>query len=273
LNTKATLGTLRPGTGGNGETYERAPANTNKEEASTATKYGIDEILVEEIDARKKLQEAAYFLGKMKDFETQGLANEFIYHFDGFLAAWYSIIDDTILYDYAHRFKLPFTREDRMTRDDFALAARVLKERGEEEPTKFVAWLNNEIKEMRKKHDLLFKSRHVVIHRGIVPIGGKTVEKKTAYATGASYSIRLVESISLASQAQAGSIPPAAETPDQPSTAQQQPEAIIKYATFENLFYFMDDPKGRRVIDVCESAHKDMDILLTEAQIEAWKKT
>jgi hypothetical protein len=51
------------------------------------------------------------------------------------------------------------------------------------------------------------------------------------------------------------------------------PDAIVRYPEAENLFYFFqtDDPKGRRVVDVCESAYKEIGKMLTEAQIGAWK--
>lgn len=222
----------------------------------------------EEMDAREKLREAAYFLSRMNDLENRGVANEFIYNFDGFLVAWHGIVNDTILYDYAEKFKLPFTREEKMTSHDFAIAARALKERGEEKAIDFLVWLNSRVKDLQKNHDILFESRHVVIHRGSVSIGAKITE--VAYGMSVSPAIYVVAP----SPTQAGSIPPAAATPvvQQAHTTPQQPEAVTKYSTFRNLFYFNDDPKGRRVIDVCSQAYEDMEKLLVDAEKEVWKK-
>jgi hypothetical protein len=186
--------------------------NTDKGEVPTVAKFGLDTILVKTIDARKRLQEARYFLNKMKDLETQGLTDEFIYHLDGFLVAWHSIIDDTILYDYTEQLKLPFTRRDKMTRDDFEFVARVLDNRGEQGASKFLTYLKSGIDELRKNYLILWQSRNVGVHTGLVNIGTKMMTKK--------------------------------------------------------VFYFGDDPQQLGVIDVCELAYRDMDKLLTNAQIK-----
>jgi len=135
--------------------------------------YGVDIVLVKEINARERLREAGYFLEKMKESEKGGLADEFIYHFDGFLVAWHSIHDNTILYDFAEEFKLPFARKDKMTEYEFGLAAKWLKQ---DDALVFLRWLKDEGSRMRDEYKVLFDFRHQVVHRS-----GRKVQKKTEY--------------------------------------------------------------------------------------------
>lgn len=232
--------------------------------------FGVDVVLVREINARGRLREAGYFLDGMKRFEKEGLADEFIYHFDGFLVAWHSIHDNTILYDFAEEFKLPFTRKDKMTDYEFDLAAKWLKQEG---ASAFLGWLKGEVCRLRAEYKVLFEFRHQVVHRS-----GRIVEKRTEYrqttygfvSTPAVTAIISGAWVELdASKANEMSVLTSDATRPTPA-----PEAITRYPEAENLFYFFqaDDPKGRRVVDVCESAYRDIGKMLTEAQIGAWKK-
>lgn len=242
--------------------------------------YGADVVLVEEINARERLREARYFLDRMKGFEKQGSVKEFIYHFDGFLVAWHSIHDNTILYDFAEKFSLPFTRKEYMTDHEFDLAAKWLKQ---EDASVFLKWLKSQVSKLRGEYKVLFDFRHQVVHRS-----GRTVEKKTEYREttygfvstsgisgvvsgvwGPTYGEVQAAGVRWTSNAEGTSVPTSnASKPAVP------PEAVIRFPKAENLFYFSqaDDPKGRRVIDVCESAYEDMARILTEAQTEVWKK-
>jgi len=243
--------------------------------------FGVDVVSVKEINARGRLREAGYFLDGMKRFEKEGLADEFIYHFDGFLVAWHSIHDNTILYDFAEEFKLPFTRKDKMTYNEFDLAAKWLER---ENASVFLKWLRSEVCRLRAEYKVLFELRHQVVHRS-----GRIVEKATRYRQttygfvstpgvsaitfgawlGTSGEVQAAEARWYGSKA--NEMPVLTPSATRPTPA---PEAIIRYPEAENLFYFSqaDDPKGRRVVDVCESAYRDVDKMLTEAQIGAWKK-
>jgi hypothetical protein len=248
--------------------------------------YGADVVLVKEINARGRLREAGYFLDEMKRFEKEGLADEFIYNFDGFLVAWHSIHDNTILYDFAEEFKLIrkdkiITRKDKMMGYDFAIAA--LNNPNRDDALDFLAWLTEEVRKLMQNYMVLFDFRHQVVHRS-----GRTVEKKTEYrettygfvsSSGTSAVVSGVwaptsgevqaAGVRWASDANGTSVPTSNAT--RPTVP---PEAVIRFPEAENLFYFSqaDDPKGRRVVDVCESAYRDIGEMLTEAQIRAWKK-
>lgn len=217
----------------------------------------------------------------MKRLEKEGVADEFIYHFDGFLVAWNSIHDNTILYDFAEEFGLPFNRKDKMTDYEFDLAAKWLRR---EDASVFLKWLKGEVCRLRAEYKVLFDFRHQVVHRS-----GQTVEKKTEYrqTTYGFVSTPTVSAIISGSwvgtlgEVQAAGVQWDASKADEMSVLTSDttrptatPEAITRYPKAENLFYFFqaDDHKGRRVVDVCESACRDIDTMLTEAQTGAWKK-
>jgi len=240
-----------------------------------------DVVLVKEINARGRLREAGYFLDEMRRFEKEGLADEFIYHFDGFLVAWHSIHDNTILYDFAEEFSLPFTRKEYMTDHEFGLAAKWLKQ---EDASVFLKWLKGEVYRLRAEYKVLFEFRHQVVHRS-----GRTVEKKTEYrqttygfvSTPGVSAIISDAWVGTSGEVQAAGVRWDASKANEMSVLTSDatrptaaPEAIIRYPEAENLFYFFqaDDPKGRRVVDVCESAYRDIGKMVTEAQIGAWKK-
>ena len=95
----------------NGQTYERVPTNTGKEGASTVAEFGIDAALRKEMEAREKLQEAQYFLNKIKRLEDKARVRASEDEFrkrnlslranlSAFILAWESI-PDILLYDFA----------------------------------------------------------------------------------------------------------------------------------------------------------------------------
>jgi hypothetical protein len=240
----------------------------------------VDVVLVKEINARERLREARYFLDRMKGFERQGSVKEFIYHFDGFLVAWHSIHDNTILYDFADRFSLPFTRREYMTDHEFGLAAKWLKQ---EDASVFLKWLKSQVGKLRGEYKVLFDFRHQVVHRSGRAVEQRTEYHETTYGFVSTSGISAVVSgvrVPTSGESQAAGIrwtgnANGTSVPTSNATEPTAPpEAVIRFPEAENLFYFSqaDDPKGRRVVDVCESASDDMDRMLTEAQIEVWKK-
>ncbi len=245
--------------------------------------FGIDVVLVKEINARERLREAGYFLEGMKRLEREGSVDEFIYHFDGFLVAWHSIHNNTILYDFAEEFKLPFTRRERMTDYEFGLAAKWL---GRRDALAFLKWLNGEVGKLKSEYGVLFDFRQQVVHRSGRRVEKKTEYRETAYSFVSTPAVTAVVSGDWVSKLRGLGEVEVYETRSSPRKTDETavptpgatgsattPDAIVRYPEAENLFYFFqtDDPEGRRVVDVCESAYKDIDKMLTEAQIGAWK--
>lgn len=77
-----------------------------------------------------------------------------------------------MLYDSAEKFKLPYTREDRMMDHDYALAA--LDSPNRDDALDLLAWWNKEVRQLWQKHERLDDLRNVLSHRGIVAMeGGK----------------------------------------------------------------------------------------------------
>jgi len=87
------------------------PTNTGKEGASTVAEFGIDAALRKEMEAREKLQEAQYFLNKIKRLEDKARVRASEDEFrkrnlslranlSAFILAWESI-PDILLYDFA----------------------------------------------------------------------------------------------------------------------------------------------------------------------------
>jgi len=74
------------------------------------------------MDTRDKLEEAQYFLNSLRDEEDP---NRFNYNLSAFLGAWRSVLD-IMLYDLAEVWTLGLTREDRITDNEFSVAAKAL---------------------------------------------------------------------------------------------------------------------------------------------------
>jgi len=190
-----------------------------------------------EMEAREKLQEAGYFLFQLKQFADKEI-DFFNYSLSAFLGAWTSV-PDIMLYDFAEKYSLGLTREDYVTEKEFRLAAKVLNR---QEAIDFAEWLDKRISELRKDHSILFRKRIEVVHRGY-PLTTRT------YAVNPSGSAR---------------IPITSVTPAPPSQATVQWNVEIKT-------YFQERP-NESVIDICQRAYRDMEILVQDAKYEVWKK-
>lgn len=116
--------------------------------------------------AISKLKEANYFLNHMKKFDILHATSlsEFDYYHSAFLSAWASVMD-LMLFNFANKYRLGFSDEDRLDEERFEIAARALKH---DQAMKFLAWYKGEKKNMREKDALLRKitsKRHMNIHR------------------------------------------------------------------------------------------------------------
>lgn len=105
--------------------------------------------------ARKKLNEAGYFLDALK--RTRHLAFE--YNLSAFVTAWRSVLD-LMLFDFAEKYSLGFGREDRVTAEAFSNAAKDAKC---ERALSFLNWWNDQVSQLRKNP--LFTKRDMIVHR------------------------------------------------------------------------------------------------------------
>ena len=238
------------------------------------------------MEARDKLREVAYFLGEMKRLEKEGKKDEFDYNLDAFVVAWHSIPDVTILYDFAEKFKLPFTRKQKMTLVDFTL--RALESPNRDEALDSLTWLKKMVRQLETRYKVLFSIRHVVVHRGVVRTEEETkvVEVESAWNTsssgssstigpaGSSYSWR-PEGSSYAWRPEGSSYnwpePAGARSPVEEETKVVGQIWYPRMIT-ESYFYFKDDPH-ERIVDMCERAYKHMEQLVSEAEKDSRKST
>ena len=244
-----------------------------------------------EIEANEKLSEAKYFLDKMRYLDFMGLETgmfedkEFGYNLDGFLVAWHSALD-VLRYDFAEKFSLGITRQDRASRDYFRHLAKALASKNPKdfsEAAVFYEWMDRQEDGLLKRHASLREKRYVVAHRGTVKTGVK--EEVTEWAVNVStygvstYSAALYGSYSAGKpgdSVQAGSIPvqPTAAwagriiKDEPPATLPDRPVRVYKTRAYT---YFKDDPQERSVVSICGSAYEDMAQLVANAEKGSWK--
>lgn len=86
------------------------------------------------MDAEKKIQEAEYFLNQLRNIPQD--SDEFMYNLSAFLNAWRSVLD-VMLYDYAEKFALGLTRDEKITERDFEVVAKALQHT---QASQFINW-------------------------------------------------------------------------------------------------------------------------------------
>jgi hypothetical protein len=99
--------------------------------------------LPREMMAKTKLAEAEYFFSAVK--RTLHDPDKLCYNLSAFLSAWRSV-PDVMLYDFAWRYSLGFTEEDRLTPHEFRIAARLLKRL---QALEFLEWWNRRCEKIR----------------------------------------------------------------------------------------------------------------------------
>jgi len=113
-----------------------------------------------EIETRKKLEEARFFLEKFLESVSPVAEKECDYYLSAFLSAWRSVLD-VMLYDFAEYYSLGLTREDKVSRGEFFIVA---KAQSNDKALGFLKWWSKKIDKLGKKK--LWNMRRIIIHRG-----------------------------------------------------------------------------------------------------------
>lgn len=196
------------------------------------------------MDSKNKLEEVRYFLNKLRLTAQDG--DEFMYILSAFLSAWRSVFD-VMLYDYAERYSLGLTREDRITDHEFEIAAKALNHT---EALRFIRWWRQQRSVL--KQNPLWKKRTIVIHRGYPPaihVHRLYVAESLALSSTFTVSGGIAESY-VESGAPPGAIP--TETP--------RPEVHV-----ETRFRDLPD---RSVVDYCQEAFEKMEEIVEATERE-----
>jgi len=124
--------------------------------------------------AEDKLDEAKYFLGKLKEIsrtisaesdwkegrDVYVIEPKYKYNFSACTQALRSVFD-ILLYDYAEKYKLIVGRQDYIDKNKFSTKAKAC---GSSESRKFIKWYNEKLEELMKEP--LFFIRKVTAHKG-----------------------------------------------------------------------------------------------------------
>ena len=196
------------------------------------------------MDAEKKIQEAEYFLNQLRNIPQD--SDEFMYNLSAFLNAWRSVLD-VMLYDYAEKFVLGLTRDERITERDFEVAAKALQHT---QALQFIKWWRQQ--RNRLMRNPLWKKRIIFVHRGYPPMTRV-------------YTLYLAETIALSSTftiagASAEATAPTSSTPNAipPSTS------VSSDSRREIEVRFRDIP-DRNIIDICDETFKEIREIFEEA--------
>lgn len=206
---------------------------------------------------------------------------EFGYNLDGFLVAWHSVLD-VLRYDFAEKFSLGITRQDRVpNRDYFAHLARALASKNSKDfsdAAAFYEWMSRHEDDLLKRHALLLQKRHVVVHRGTV----KTEVKEEVTERAVNISSHIDETTAFYAAAlaaygerQAGSIPPPPGAAGAVKVVKDTSPILLDRAMAlhesKAYTYFKDDPEKRSIVSICGSAYEDMAKLVANAEKGSWK--
>ena len=206
------------------------------------------------MQSEEKLREARYFLDKLRTMpEDTEHEREYMYLLSAFLNSWRSVMD-VMLYDYAEKFSLGFTRQERITDRDFKVAARVLNHT---QAKRFIQWW--EQKRGKLMQNPLWTKRTMIVHRGYP-------ETKKVYT------LFIAESVALSSTFTTSggtsftvSAAPGAVEISFPSAL--SPAAISTTAPTESRVEtrFSDLP-DQSVLDYCQQAFHEMEQIVNYAK-------
>jgi hypothetical protein len=215
----------------------------------------------QEMHAKEKLEECRYFLDELR--RTSQTPKNFNYNLSAFLSAWRSVMD-IMLYDFAEKYSLGLSREDRFTDDGFGIAAKALKHI---EALNFLEWWRREIG--RLSQNPLSHKRKMIVHRGYPPtVRDYTVEVSTPGTSftygGARYGFSTYTAASQVAWSSSAS-----------------PREAGSYSTFADYslglpasavdIRFPDFPE-RSALDVCHEAFDDMRRIVETAERNYWNK-
>ncbi len=213
--------------------------------------------MVEPMEANFKLEEASYFLGRLKELvntpampsNMQEIDNKFMYTSSAFLTAWRSVLD-ILLYDYVERY-FGISREEKLDTDAFKIAAIACKK---QEAIEFITWYRKQLGILTQNP--LWKKRNVIVHR-------------TRPSISREYRLYLTETIALAdstkvvvpSTALTGSLTSAVS----PEKMENRPNVVPTGDPIMKFTYFFVDIKDKEVPVICEEALEQMKKIVEEA--------
>ena len=220
-----------------------------------------------ESQARRKLREAHYFLQQVRICAECLDEGKFWYNLSAFVSSWTSV-REYLLYDYAEKLGLCFTRDEYMTERDFEVAARA---QNNSEALQFLGWWK---KSRGRLDERLQMKRKFLLHRGyqddvrkeFVSVEQFSVPVSTTGVSGWLDSLTITKGLA----SWAGSIP---QPPAVAGTRIVDSKAIpipkspgIKYE-----FRFADYP-DMNAVDVCQRAYGQAEQIVDEAENEVWKQ-
>jgi hypothetical protein len=226
------------------------------------------EVLVES-QARRKLREAHYFLQQVSICAESLDEEKFWYNLSAFVSAWISV-REYLLYDYAEKLGLGFTRDENMTVRDFEVAARA---KNNAEAQQLLSWwkesggkLDGKLKTKRKY--LLHRGYQDDVRKEFVSIEEFSVPASTPGVSG--YMTEVLNAFAQRLASTAGSIP---QPPAVAGTRIVDSKTIPTLKTYgmKYEFRFADYPDVNAV-DVCKRAYGQAEQIVSEAEDEVWKQ-
>ena len=209
------------------------------------------------MQAEEKLEEARYFLTLLQNTpQDNAHEKEFMYLVSAFLSSWRSVFD-IMLYDYAAKFSLGFSRDEEITERDFEIAARVTNNT---QALLFLRWWRQQLNVLAQNP--VWTKRKVIVHRGYPP----TMHVYTLFISG---SIALTSSTVFTSSARASisfsssAVPPLTTTttsisgPSAIPTAAVTSTALTPTSTTAQIRFL--DFQDRGVTDYCQQAFRAME--------------
>jgi len=210
------------------------------------------------MEAKRKLEEARYFVKRIE--ECRNAEDEFLYNLSGFLNAWRSIVE-VMLYDFAERYSLGLTRQQRITPRDFEIAAQVL---GRTEASRFLEWWRRQVGSLGENP--LSEKRNVSFHRGYP----KVERRYSLYVSTPGVSSTLVPYYASFSTSFVGSNVTTTTTTASPHYSTQT-YSKPSYVGQSDEYYF-DDISDRTVLEVCKEGIDKMKDIVEKADREPWTK-
>lgn len=212
------------------------------------------------MDTRDKLEEARYFLDSLRGEENP---NRFNYTLSAFLGAWRSVMD-IMLYDVAELWRLGLTRENRITDNEFSVAAKALNHSN---ATRFIRWWRQ--KRGLLKQNALWKKRTLIIHRGYPPnMRQFRVYITESLALSSTFSISTNTELPETSESSNRDAVPTGGSPSQstPETAIPPASAPQPTGTQSTVEVRFQDFPSVSVVDLCSQALELMDEIVEEAE-------
>lgn len=240
--------------------------------------------------AKKKLQEAYFFLARMRELEDQlelkavssfpkeGTEVVFTYFLDAFLSSWASVLD-IIRYDFAEKYRVGITRDERVEERTFKWIASFLRERGEGEFSRFLDWLTEQETALEERHGVLFEKRKKIVHREFVRArrGYRRIERTYTVdisrlsSAGVSAIITGRDLGRYSAEEYARGKIALTEKPKRFSYWRATtPDFVLSRPKKEPIFCF-EENKTISAVDICETAYHDMSKLTDQAEREIWR--